>query len=50
MISTITFHTAFGIGAAFGCVAAVIAMTAWDRGPRHRSPNGDDWVRADPSA
>jgi hypothetical protein len=50
MMSTITFLTAFGIGAAFGCAAAVIAMTAWDRGPRHQSPNGDDWVRADPSA
>jgi hypothetical protein len=50
MISTIVFLTAFGVGAALGCAAAVIAMTAWDRTPRHRPPNGDDWVRADPSA
>jgi hypothetical protein len=49
-ISTIVFLTAFGVGAAFGCAAAVIAMTTWDRKPRHRTPNGDDWVRADPSA
>jgi hypothetical protein len=50
MISTIAFLTAFGVGAAFGCAAAVVAMTAWDREPRHRSSNGADWVRADPSA
>jgi hypothetical protein len=50
MISTITFLTAFGLGAAFGCAVAVIAMTIWDRKSRHRTPTGDDWVRADPSA
>jgi|HubBroStandDraft_6_1064221.scaffolds.fasta_scaffold2435220_1 hypothetical protein len=50
MISTIAFLTAFGVGAAFGCAAAVIGMAVWDRKPRGAASKDADWVRADPSA
>jgi hypothetical protein len=50
MISTIAFLTAFSVGAALGCAAAVIAMTAWDRKPHQGASRGEDWVRADPTA